>query len=70
MSEENYIMFVVEYKMANELFSKKFAYESKCLDATDGVIYTNTLSASELILNRKYLEYRIERIMRKDETVE
>ena len=50
------LFYVVEYKMANELFVKKFVYETKCLDATDGVIYTNTINASELILNRKYLE--------------
>ena len=64
------LFYVVEYKVANELFVKKFVYETKCLDATDGVIYTNTINASELILNRKYLEYRIERIMRQNEVIE
>ena len=64
------IFYVVEYKVANELFAKKFVYETKCLDSTDGLIYTNTISAQELILNKKFLEYRIERIMRHNEKVE
>tara|TARA_R110002020_G_scaffold283158_1_gene498888 strand:+ start:13405 stop:13614 length:210 start_codon:yes stop_codon:yes gene_type:complete len=67
---EKYILFVVEYKVANELFAKKFVYEQKCLDATDGIIYTNTLDASELTLNRNFLEYRIERILKDNEVIE
>ena len=56
--------------MANELFVKKFVYETKCLDSTDGLIYTNTMTAQELIINKKFLEYRIERIMRQNEKIE
>ena len=63
-------MFVVEYKVANELFSKKFAYDSKCLDAVDGLLYINSLDASELTLNRSFLEYRIERLMKDNEVLE
>jgi|TARA_R100000664_G_C2756634_1_gene144578 hypothetical protein len=64
------ILFVVEYKVANELFAKKFVYETKCLDSTDGLIYTNTMTAQELIINKNFLEYRIERIMRQNEKIE
>ena len=64
------ILFVVEYKMANELFVQKFVYETKCLDSTDGLIYTNTMTAQELIINKKFLEYRVERIMRQNEKID
>jgi len=65
--ENKYVMFVVEYKVANELFARKFAYDSKCLDAQDGLLYINSIDATELTINRKFLEYRIERIMREGE---
>ena len=60
-------MAVVEYKVKNELFSKKFVYDSKCLDAIDGLLYINTLQGSELTINRDCLEYRIERPFKDNE---
>ena len=64
------ILYVVEYKVKAELFVRKYAYNSKCLDSTDGILYTNTLDGSELIINRDSLEYRIERQMRRNEQFE
>jgi|TARA_R100000084_G_scaffold55365_1_gene23271 hypothetical protein len=64
------ILYVVEYKVKGELFIRKYAYNSKCLDSTEGILYTNTLAGSELILNRQFLEYRIERQMRINEQFE
>lgn len=64
------LLFVVEYKVKGELFVRKFAYESKCLDAIDGLLYINSLDGSELTVNRDCLEYRIERPLRVDETFE
>jgi len=55
------ILFVIEYKVKNELFVKHFVYDSKCLDSTDGLLYINTSQGSELTINRESLEYRIER---------
>ena len=60
-------MFVIEYKVKNELFIKHFVYDSKCLDAIDGLLYINTSQGSELTINRESLEYRIERPLRIDE---
>ena len=68
MSEE--ILFVVEYKVKGELFIRKFSYDSKCLDAIDGLLYINTFAGSELTINRDSLEYRIERPVRVDEIFE
>ena len=65
--EEEYLFFVLEYKMSNELFVKKYAYDSKCLDAIDGLLYINSKEGSELTINRNFLEYKIERVMKKDE---
>ena len=70
MIDDSYIMFVVEYKVKNELFVRKFAYDSKCLDAVDGLLYINSLNTSELTINRDYLEYRIERVMKEDEVID
>ena len=67
---DNEILFVVEYKVEGELFSKKYVYDSKCLDAIDGLLYINTLSGSELTISRNYLEYRLERPLRLDEGIE
>ena len=64
------MLFVVEYKVKGELFVRKFAYESKCLDAIEGLLYINSLDGSELTINRNFLEYRIERPLRVDETFE
>ena len=69
MIDDSYIMFVVEYKVKNELFVRKFAYDSKCLDAVDGLLYINSLNTSELTINREFLEYRIERLMKEDEVI-
>ena len=68
--DEDYLMFVVEYKVKGELFVKKFAYESKCIDAIDGLLYINTLDGAELTINRNFLEYRIERPLKNNETFE
>ena len=62
------MLFVVEYKVKGELFVRKFAYESKCLDAIEGLLYINSLDGAELTINRNFLEYRIERPLRVDET--
>ena len=64
---ERYLMFVLEYKVKGELFVRKFAYDSKCLDAIDGLLYINSIDGSELTINRDFLEYRIERVMRTNE---
>ena len=64
------MLFVVEYKVKGELFVRKFAYESKCLDAIEGLLYINSLDGAELTINRNFLEYRIERPLRVDETFE
>ncbi len=64
------LLLVVEYKVKGELFVRKFGFDSKCMDSTDGVLYINSLDASELVINRDYLEYRIERPMRVDECFE
>ena len=61
---EDYLLFVVEYKVKGELFVRKFAYESKCIDAVDG------LDGAELTINREFLEYRIERPLKVGETFE
>lgn len=63
-------LFVVEYKVKGELFSKKYVYDSKCLDAIDGLLYINTLSGSELTISRNHLEYRLERPLRLDEAID
>jgi hypothetical protein len=68
--DEDYLLFVVEYKVKGELFVRKFAYESKCIDAMDGLLYINTLDGAELTINRNFLEYRIERPLKVDETFE
>ena len=62
------LLFVIEYKVKNELFVKKFVYDSKCIDALDGLLYINTIDGAELTINREYLEYRIERPLKIDET--
>ncbi len=68
--DEDYLLFVVEYKVKGELFIRKFAYESKCIDAMDGLLYINSLDGAELTINRNFLEYRIERPIMKEETFE
>ena len=65
---EDYLLFVVEYKVKGELFVRKFAYDSKCLDAMDGLLYINSLDGAELTINRSCLEYRIERPLKVDES--
>ncbi len=67
---EDYLLFVLEYKVKGELFLRKFAYESKCIDAVDGLLYINTLNGAELTINREFLEYRIERPLKVGETFE
>jgi len=64
------VLFVVEYKVKGELFVKKFAYDSKCVDSIEGMLYINSVDASELIINRDCLEYKVERPMRIDEHFE
>mgnify|MGYP003127125498 CR=1 FL=1 len=61
------ILFVIEYKVRGELFVRKFAYDSKCLDAIEGILYINSMEGSELTINREFLEYRIERPLWVDE---
>ncbi len=64
------VLFIVEYKVKGELFVKKFAYDQKCLDSVEGLMYINTIDGSELTINRDFLEYRLERPMRVDECFE
>ncbi len=63
------LLYVLEYKVKGELFAKKFAYDEKCLDALEGLLYINTLSGQELTISRKALEYRIERPFNIDEQI-
>ena len=60
---------VVEYKVKGELFCKKFAYDQKCLDSVEGLLYINSIDGSELTINRECLEYRLERVLRIDEEI-
>tara|TARA_R110001606_G_scaffold175934_1_gene322427 strand:+ start:769 stop:972 length:204 start_codon:yes stop_codon:yes gene_type:complete len=64
------VLFVVEYKVKGELFVKKFAYDSKYVDSIEGMLYVNSVDASELMINRDCLEYKVERPMRVDERFE
>ena len=64
------VLFVVEYKVKGELFVKKFAYDSKYADSIEGILYINSVDASELMINRDCLEYKVERPMRVDERFE
>lgn len=64
------VLFVVEYKVKGELFVKKFAYDSKYVDSIEGMLYINSVDASELMINRDCLEYKVERPMRVDERFE
>jgi len=61
------VLFVLEYKVKGELFSKKFCYDEKCLYALEGLLYINTIDGQELTISREALEYRLERPMRIDE---
>lgn len=61
---------VVEYKVKHELFRQKFLYNEKCLDSIEGLLYINTISGEELVINRDALEYKIERPLRIDESYE
>ena len=61
---------VIEYKVKHELFRQKFLYNEKCLDSIEGLLYINTISGEELVINRDALEYKIERPLRIDESYE
>ena len=70
MNENHNYLCVVEFKVKNELFVKKFVYDSKCSDGIDGFIYINSSQSQELTINRNFIEYRIERPMLRDEELE
>ena len=62
------LLFVLEYKVKGELFVRKYAYDSKCLDSIEGLLYFNNVEGSQIIINPNFLEYRIERPIRIDES--
>jgi len=62
------LLFVLEYKVKGELFVRKYAYDSKCLDSTEGLLYFNNVEGSQIVINPNYLEYRIERPIRINES--